>query len=281
MSNENDKLFLIHIPKTAGSSLNDFFSSHYQINKTRVHLESVPEWNNDLIEIETYDYLSGHVSFPNVIRKISNEWKTVCVFRKPDEHVVSHLSWVRKLGEPKEYQRLIKHHDSIQKIVEKMLHHDLSSANELEELIKWLERENLSLFHNTQTHYLCGGCSVNPQVLRQALKNLDCLDYIGTTERIDELIIMMSSEFGWIPPAQGLQKVNNNPVNYGIDINDPEIRKVLQPLIEYDWIVYERARDIFIDRFHHFLAKLEKRSLYRFSATAKGILLQRINQDVT
>jgi hypothetical protein len=266
-------IFYLHIPKTAGSSMNRFLINQFEEDETLLHIESRNIFKNQdtLDNADTYKLLSGHVSFPQMINKMDvvNTRQTIATFRLPLAHVISHISWVRKLAEPAEHGRLQKHNMTIQKTAAKLADTDLSQPNEITELIRWLEANKVFVFHNTQTKYLCGGGQgvFSPGLINQALQHLNQIDYVGTVERLNEFISLLCYRLGFSQPNESSTiKENSNSRTYGLDIKDTSICRALQPLIGWDQVIYNQARHRFIDDLHQYLVELEKSKGPRYSS---------------
>jgi len=272
----NKKIFYLHILKTAGSSMNSFLTSQFQEDESLTHIESKIDFKNeeDLKKADEYKVLSGHIQLPQMQNKLKvfNSRITLSTFRIPMEHVISHIAWVRKLGDESEKKRLLQHEDTVQKIVKKLLTVDLTQAKEITKFIAWLEKEKIYLFHDTQTKYLSGGGNkIEANTINIALQNLNKLDFVGVSERLTEFQLMLCDTFDWKFTQESI-KENANTSYYGLNINDESIRKALQPLIQWDTLIYRTARERFIDDMHSFLAKLEKNSVPRFSSVKVPVI---------
>lgn len=234
--------FYLHIPKTAGTTFNDFLKKSFPFNSTVFHIESKLE------EIEAKRVLSGHIVLPRAKKIIPNftEYTTLTVLRKPIEQLSSHLRYVRKLAEPSEAHRLLAHTDAIKKIVAQLQETDFASPSSLKIFITWLEDENLALFHNTQIQYLIGSrFTVNKEQLAEAKEELNGIDYVGVTERLDDYMDYLSYKLNFKKNKVKNKKLNITIETYGLDINNKEIQKVLEPLICYDKIIYDEAKKKF------------------------------------
>ncbi|MDQ1243995.1 MAG: sulfotransferase family 2 protein, partial [Campylobacterota bacterium] len=74
------KLLYFHIPKTAGSSINNFFSKN--IRNYHFHIESVKNLSPDFCR--KFQFLSGHVPYNRMSKMLNlNEWITFVTFRDP------------------------------------------------------------------------------------------------------------------------------------------------------------------------------------------------------
>lgn len=266
-------VFFLHIPKTAGSSINRLFESAWGNESTLTHIESKPVFGHNSLsgDITGIRFLSGHHAYPYAGRNLDlKNWTTACTLRQPNEHIISHIAWVRLLGEPGHEARLQQHVPSIRKIVDHLREIDLSSPSQLTDLIKWLEQHELYLFHNTQTRYLCGGkagAEIPPPLLQLAYKHLDAIDLVGTVERIDEYLLMLIGLFGLEVGAEAMERQNSNNERFGLDISNKDICHALEPLIACDNILYEQARKRFIETFHAFLVDLERGRFPCFTTT--------------
>jgi len=246
------KFFYLHIPKTAGSFFNKFLSK--QTTSFEDHIES-----KDISLYANKDIVTGHIQYPIAKQKnIIENRKVITILRNPIEQIISHITYVRELGEKENKEKLVKHNKTIQEIVKKLKNLDLSQEKNIEELIKWLEKNNISLFHDCQTRYLGGGgMEIKPINLYNAIQNLEKIDYVGTTERIKEFMILLNLKENFKLIEVTKENITKN--RYGLDINKVEIRQALQPLIQSDHIVYREARKKFIHQIHNTLLDLEMR----------------------
>ena len=240
--NPFDKLVFIHIPKTAGSSFNEFINQFVSAESLINHLESKKDFH-DPNYLATFGFVSGHLP----IQRFSNliDFDTAYSFtilRNPINHVISHINWVRRLSDPGEEQRLLNHPEYIQKLSAKLASTALSDATELANLIQNFEVAEYGLFDNTQTRYLCGkkGLLSNSDV-NKALSNLSSLNRFGFVEDLNTLCNNIQGDLNYIPSIP-LQKINESKVSYGLSSSDKYLLKVLSPLIEFDQQLYDQAQ---------------------------------------
>lgn len=275
----------VHIPKTAGSSINRFFSQLFQ-KQSETHIESraiLKDQTSDQL-FDRYRFLSGHIAWHAWQKAIgAHQWDTICTLRDPIQHIASHISWVRLLGEPEQKSRLKKHNDSIQKIVHYLCTLDLSQPEDILKLQNWLVENQLMLFHNTQTRYLCGG-KAEPEISQTQLKTaqatLDKIHFVGIAERLQEFMLMLASTYQMLPAETLKIYENSNQQRFGLDTQMPETQDALLPFIKADKILFEQARKRFIGDFHQFLADLEMRAPSGFSHTNVEVLFQHIKKSI-
>ena len=234
----NNKLIYFHVPKSAGSSLNNFLSAN--INNYLKHIESEQINNNSVFK--NYDALSGHVPFSRIEKSFDlNCISTLITFREPYSYVVSHLAWIRKLADEGEEERFDAHPEIFQKIALKMKEFDFSQSSDITAFILWLEEIKFFYIHNTQTIYLDLDKNIE-----KALENLQKIDFVGVTDRLEEFIDILAYEFDFEKLDKEKTNANKNSNKYGLDITNEETRKALLPLIDKDIIVYEEAKKTFM-----------------------------------
>lgn len=238
------KLLYFHVPKTAGSSINKFFSQNTE--RYSFHIEGVENLDNSFFN--KYDFLSGHVAYNHINSMIDlRDWITFITLREPISYVISHLKWVRKLADKGEEERLLEHPPIFQKIALEMLKYDFSKSQDISSFIQWLDSINFKYFHNTQLHYLNSNRRekfFTDEEIGEALENLHKINFVGIQENLNEFIEIISYEFGWNLP-HSTPNVNVNSENYGFNINDKKTREALKPLYEQDMIIYNEAKKIF------------------------------------
>lgn len=237
----SQKYFYLHIPKTAGTTFNDFLAHSFIGEKCSFHIE-IEKNINVLLESSI---ISGHLPLPKAKKSIPNfeNYIKLTVFRDPLKQVSSHLRFVKKLSEPSEKERLLSHSLGIQKIVAVLKETDLSSPLEIKLFIKWLEDEKLVLFHNSQIQYLiASGFRMTEKQVEEAIKELHKIDYVGITERLDDYMNYLSTVLNFRKKKRKSKRLNITVESYGLDIHNKEIEKVLEPLICYDKIIYGEAK---------------------------------------
>lgn len=273
-----NKYFFLHIPKTAGNFFNKFLS--FQFNDFMDHIEVKVDFKkeDDLKKLNSISCFSGHISFPMGINKLDiKNRKIITVLRIPIEQVISHITFVRELAEPSEKRRFNFHNKKIQEIAIKLKKTDLSSPKELENLIKWLEDNQIWLFHDCQVRYLGGGIGhIKPPNLNAALENLEKIDYVGITERLKEFMILLAIKEDFKLIEYKKENVTKN--RYGLDIHNVEIRKALQPLIQNDQIIYKFAWKRFVEEFYKIIYNFEMKKGPRYSAIRVDMLFNELRR---
>lgn len=92
--------FLIHVPKTAGSTVNRMLARHYKVGCD--HAEAFfDDGAQFAAKANTSDWMSGHLPFPGVRRRLASvSWRPVFFYgmvREPTDQVASHYNWLLEI----------------------------------------------------------------------------------------------------------------------------------------------------------------------------------------
>ncbi len=274
-----NKYFFLHIPKTAGNFFNKFLSFQFKSFLDHIEVRINIQKEDEIKKIDSLDCFSGHIPFPMALNKLNlQNRKIISIFRIPMEQLISHITFVRELAEPTEKERFNTHSKRIQEIALKLKDTDLSSPKEIENLIKWLEDNKIWLFHDSQTRYLGGGVEyIKPQNLNNALNNLEKIDYVGITERLKEFMILLAIKENFKLIEYKKENITKN--RYGLDINNINIRKALQPLIQNDQIIYKFARKKFVENLFETIYNFEMKKGPRYSAIRVDMLFNELRRE--
>lgn len=247
------RIYYMHVAKTAGSSVNNFIASHYPISKVCMHFEGHPEWRNVRNEAPLADmeFLSGHVRLQRFARRLpARDYFKITTFRAPIDHVISHLSFVRRLSEKERPTMLMNVPLRVQQLSSMLAQVNLSDPEELTRVVQNLDPVGLGLFDNCQTRYLLNlpvGARVEKKHVGAALRRLREFDLVAITERLDESLMILCHLMRW-RPSERVRSLNVSSNKYGLDKSNPAIRKALTPLIAADRIIYQEACRMFEDR---------------------------------
>ena len=191
MPNPNECLYFLHLPKTAGTSLTEWFSRHFPEKECcpLYRLDKVAELDRE--ELNRYRFFSGHMGWgllPHLdFRPVIVSW-----FRDPVERVMSSYWYLRNLSP---VVREALGNDTSRQQAEK------ASTLSLQEWIE-LPAEEFGI-HNHMTWALAGPDADPRFPLNAAIQNLLTLDVIGLVEEMDASLSLVTDRMGWLPSLQG------------------------------------------------------------------------------
>ena len=243
---KNRKVFFIHIPKAAGSSVNDCITSSID-GAYYTHIEGLrSQWN----EIKDSAFLSGHIRYVEYETNFSQHDYVVFAFlREPFSHLKSHMNWVRRLAEPELISKRESHSDIVHKIADELAQVDFSDIKQIKSYVANLKPIAYGLFDNCQVRYLSDvkpNELVTKKHLDQAIKNLQHLHFVGISEHSKESQSQLMSLLG-LQMNFSEAKSNVNLYDYGLNLNNSKLAEELKPLVQFDLELYRVAKERFLN----------------------------------
>ncbi len=237
----SNRLYFMHIAKTAGSSLNHFIAGHYRRWRVQTHVEST-NFRQRKDFATDFDFISGHVRALEIARRIDlSEFVWVTLLREPIAHLASHLRWVRQFGADPSTRQFKAAAPAIQAIAERLQRVDLANPTELE---KFLDRDcdtTRNLFDNCQTRYFVAPGrrgQLTQADLKQARATLKRFEVVGLTDRYDQFVAQLCERMGWEQNHRQPKRLNVQKNDYGLDPRDQRIQSVLTQYVAMDLDLY-------------------------------------------
>lgn len=237
-------LLYVHIPKTAGSTINKYLKGAFTPARSLIHAESSHQWAQKVNNSEI-DYISGHIPYVVFSKKIKlAKYKKLISFREPLSHIASHLAWVRALALDENKNRYNHHPKYIQRLSKKLSLFDFSDPESLTLMIDALDEAEFRLFDNTQTRYIRSDVTkvkVDNDDFNAAIDNLKSFDFIGCDD-ISSVLNDISKEYN-VKHEYDAERVNVNNEKFGLDMTNIETINALSPLIKYDALLYNEIKN--------------------------------------
>ena len=244
----NQKLFFVHVPKTAGESVNALAGKMIGSDCVLSHIESSINLLNNINSIAfNVRYVSGHHRLPDVLSNIDRQiWFVLTIFRNPVEHLISHLKWVKIIGSPENLSTDDGHEDSIRDLACQLWKINLNDVDALAELI--YEGSDLArqLFDNCQTRYMIEYREniINSRDAQQAVDAIKFVDYIGFTESLSGVSRAMSSALGVKYNPKQIPYVNRAKMDDVVNLHDPAVLKFYREAVRWDAFLYTAAQKL-------------------------------------
>jgi len=222
MARTDPILIFIHIPKTGGSSMRQYFFRNF--GRENVFWHGHGPLANGLLQptaeregIEHFDrfkLIGGHFNFGNkVIRAIRRPKIFAAVLRRPVERVVSHFEYVQRKPE-----------------------HPLHSTSDLETTL----RERMQ-FHTAETNAQCR-FAAKATSARRALRTIRGERYLlGSQDRLDLVCARISEICGM--PVGNVPSANVQGDGYYERHATDAALKLIEPIIAEDQKLYDEVRD--------------------------------------
>ena len=225
-------VIFLHIPKTAGTTLDQIIFRHYRRREIYgtglVAQEGVKTFQNmDEARRQKYRLIKGHLSF-GFHQFVPGPWTYFTFFRHPIKRTLSHLYYI---------QRAPKH----------PLYHLIKEKKM--DLKQCLEAGLDPMLHNGHTRLLSGvwaearAGTCNVEDLEKAKANLKQVKVIGLTEQFDASLLMLGKAFGW--NNLFYTKKNVTAGRPTIETLSPENLEAVQAANQLDMELYNFAETLF------------------------------------
>ena len=242
-----EKLLYIHIPKTGGTSIANFFKKHFDPDSVISELHADQTWVNEGDIPEHIKYIGGHTSFAEFNQKIDlSKWLVVTCIRNPLAQLVSHLLHFKRLNEVENRELFNGCSEEIKQIILRVAGIDLNSADSICTFYNTISNQELMQFDNIQTRCLTSGFALNEngqritfQELEYALRNLQKINVVGEQNNLQCFFNVVTKRMDW-QAAADIPFDNVATEKYGFDLNNPAIVNALWPFIRYDMALYSQ-----------------------------------------
>lgn len=236
-------LYFLHIPKTAGTSLNNLIKSQFPKEKVYPYATYHQVYTNTKLNLDNFDIIAGHFThsyIQNMIRPV----KIITMLRNPLSRVISAYNhFMREPVHNYEFNKFKKcpikdainmypwlfsdqqtKHLGWSENVLKMPRYKIPIPFSIE---NWLEfRQNLNM----------------EKIFQNACKNIDNMFLFGFTDRLEEFTKILFEKMEWnVPveiPKSNIAKENQVQEN---EINERVIKRI-EELNSYDNRLYQYAR---------------------------------------
>lgn len=232
---EDDALFFMHIPKTAGTSVKSFLEGNFPVIEKFFNIQYcfLAAMRMDIEEGEQYipcRYLAGHYPFRlslSFIKKVH----VITFLRDPIERTISDFRWLQKEG------RIPVTFEAIDLPGSKYENYFLNFQT------RWIaDIYNCYDFQDERLYNLDSEVLKDKSLLVKATTKLRDFRFVGFTEELDKSLAALAMEFGWIKP-RFIPRLNVAPTKPSKI--DSELARSISSLVELDIELYKKAREMF------------------------------------
>jgi len=264
---DNDLMYFLHIPKTAGTTLIatlDSYFDHDSIFPNKVWNEVL---TNKSKKRKTWKLIHGHFGY-NIKPIIPREPIFLTVLRDPIERTISQIEHIRR--DPRGNNWVKK---------------NFLSPNETFDQILGNDKKN-RVFRNTQTRYIGLDCDVikltrsqtskslddfrfdenlplfeneisGEKMLENAMKRLEKFEFVGISEKFEESMFLLYYTFGWMPINRSWKLNVSSAKTSKKDLSQKTI-DILNDLNKLDTSLYVHGKKIFEKRYSEMLKNLKE-----------------------
>ena len=222
-------MLFIHIPKTAGGTLNSIIAKQYPqaaVFQHRVYENDVEEKKAVLLQALNDDIrvIRGHY-FYGIHEHLTRPYQYITILRDPIDRMISSYYFYK----------------------ERPQHPNYASTNAVG-IEEFYDRNLDGTFQeNRQTRMIAGfdqpDQACTPEVLQQAIDNMERnIAIVGLTERFDESLILIRRAFNWGVPLYYKHNESSRP---SFESVSEATKASLRKHNEYDVQLYDHAQKLF------------------------------------
>lgn len=246
-SRRSQAILFMHIPKTAGTSFNSFARKIYTEREAISHIEAYS--SSEYMKMQQrFSFISGHLNIGSIQAGFDlSTVRLLTILRNPYNHLHSHISWLKQVGADPESVYFKQHNVTFQHLALQIQNQDLSNIEGLKHFVDTMKDVELLQFDNCQTRYFLRDSPVKITIsdLDEALGSLQLFSSVGFTENYQEFESCFANDLGISNPSQKNTHLNKSKKKILFDVNDPEVKAILYPLVEVDLKIYEAAEQLF------------------------------------
>lgn len=261
-----EQLFLLHIPKTGGVTLDTVIQQHFDLQTIAPPLYTPLLLHNQISAdfFESYTYYRGHVYFDLMQALIGDPILCLTLLRDPTERFLSQFSYMQRLPD-----KFLKYHLGLtRQEVEDF------EAVSLDEFVFDSQMVHQPNYQNYQSRLIGSSFDFeeddDPQLFLKAIdteppanldlarKRLSQLTFLGLTERFQDSLFLLAYTFGW-PPHLNPPRLNTAPTRLQQDQVAPKTLDKIREYNQLDIELYAYAQQLFEDRFTRMCHELLKR----------------------
>lgn len=235
----------VHIPKTAGTSINSIFKNIFTANSLITHLESHKEKQTQDF-LNRFNYIAGHITLNDFMKIFEENTQNIYFFtalREPLKHVISHIKWVKSYSSEKREKERANLPPKIQELALSLKDIDLNDVDSLSALFN-NNQTALNFFDNCQIRYLTQTKKghIGIEEYQQAKKNLSYFDQICLDVTLDRDLSRVFEDVGLSPELCTLKHLNKSPIEGEVNLEDNKVRDFYESLVKYDLMVYREIQ---------------------------------------
>jgi hypothetical protein len=236
LANTPETVIFLHIPKTAGTTLDQIIYRHYlykHVYGTGIISQQGVERFQNMSEEDRKNYrlVKGHMTF-GIHQYISGPWTYFTFFRNPIERTISHFYYISSAPE----------HPSYNIIQQEKI--DLKQCLEYRWVDPMLYNAHTRLLSGVWTDIRPGECT--EEHLQKAKENLRHIKVIGLTEQFDVSLLLLARAFGWNQLFYTRQNVTVKRPS--LKILSPETMAAVQAANQLDMELYDYAGALFTEQ---------------------------------
>jgi hypothetical protein len=233
-------VFFLHMPKTAGTTLEHYIEGNMQNASICPHTVMPQILPLSAKELAAFDLIHGHFNY-NLLERLPKDTQTITMLRSPVARAISHLKHIRSNKSPTFWMK--KYLPINDMTLDEMVQEEVVQKFICDYQLRRLAVDvNLNEFKEPMV--LHTPFRLEQHHLDLGKKRLESFDAIGITERFSDSVKLLNKTFNW-QEAVEIPSLNVSPTKD--EISEKSIQKIKE-LTSLDQALYEHADAILSSR---------------------------------
>jgi len=259
---EQDVLYFLHIPKTAGTSVISILDSYFKKEQVlRLHawkylLPKLP------LDFSNYRFFRGHYGI-GFYRLLPKKPLYLTVLREPKDIIISSYKMIQRQPEEAERYSIPQDKTISELITDPKIEglndtqvHWLAVDLDVVALSKNMDMNELANFQPEEHSYFKHPNMSDDELLKIAKQRLSEFAWVGILERFEESMFLLHYQFGW-KPIRDTRKRNVTPKDSNV-LNDAA-KKQLDEWTKLDRELYKYGLELFESRYLKMVSDLKEK----------------------
>lgn len=259
----DDILYFLHIPKTAGTTLIELLKNHFP-KESILGPQSWKQLSHNMPKnFSNLRLVKGHFGF-GVYRILPKKPIYITLLREPEGVIISHLKMLRRQPTPK-HRFNISENDTISDLILKPVFKGLLNPQahwivadlDVNSITNGLDLKLLDKFlPEDQAEFMLPEFS-DEKLLEVAKERLSKFAFVGTVERFEESLFLLCYVFGW-KPIRNIIRLNPAPTSIKNELSNEAIN-ILKERTKVDKELYKFVEQIFENRYSQMVKELKEK----------------------
>jgi len=258
----NDILYFLHIPKTAGTTFATVLENYFDLDSIcpeQLWQELLPGKKLNFLK---YKLIWGHYGYC-LYQILPKKPVYITILRDPVERTISSIEHRIRDPDP----RFIHLNEFIGKTVHEVLTDSkikllpdpqtkyIGLDPDVSSMIDLLNRESILNFEFSETFNLTRS-KTNEDLIKTSIQNLSKFAFVGIAEKFEESLFLLFYTFGWRPVMRSW-KLNVSPKRTKTSALPPKALQKILDATQLDKKLYEYGLKLFEERYSKMVEELE------------------------
>lgn len=236
----NKGIYFLHIPKCAGTTFRTWLENNYHKDETIGFWNDISVTKTPPSVLKSKRCISSHSGW-GLMEHLADTHRVVTVLRDPIERTISSYRFIQQIT-GHALNKLARSVNTLEffqhPTVRRCMANGQTRQLAFRSMKNTIEIQSLAGTFIQNEYEMKKIDEFDERTLEIAIKNMDKIEFLGTSDNINELVLSICDFYGWYPP-NNLPKLNVTHAEFTADVTSNVIDEV-KSINEKDIILYEK-----------------------------------------